>query len=97
MTRITDALAAQIAVLDRDGNITDTNRAWETVAAKGGLRAAGGRRREPVMNYLEECAAAAGRGCAEAGDVATGIARVLRGEIDLYVKSYPCPFDDMHH
>jgi diguanylate cyclase (GGDEF)-like protein len=95
MAQIVDALAAQIAVLNRDGDIVDTNRAWKVVADKGGLRADG--RAGLAWNYLEECLAAAGRGCAEAGEVALGIARVLGGEADLFVGCYSCPFDGVHH
>jgi diguanylate cyclase (GGDEF)-like protein len=92
MLRILDALPAAIAIVNCDGTISATNRAWDRVAAKGGLRQPGG-----SWNYLHECSAAADRGCAEAGEIAQGIRRVLSGELEQFVKVYPCAFDGLHH
>jgi diguanylate cyclase (GGDEF)-like protein len=92
MLRILDALPAEIAIVNCDGTISATNRAWDRVAAKGGLRQPGG-----SWNYLDECSAAADRGCAEAGEIAQGIRRVLSGELEQFVKVYPCAFDGLHH
>jgi diguanylate cyclase (GGDEF)-like protein len=91
MLRILDALPAEIAIVRRDGTIAATNRAWNRVAARGGLRGTGS-----GWNYLPECAAA-DRGCAEAREIAQGIERVLSGELEQFVKVYPCAFDGLHH
>jgi|GEM_PF-3295134 len=84
-----DLLPAQIAVLDRDGGIAFTNHAWNQTAE--------GRLPDRRWNYLEECAAAADRGCTEARAVGTGLGRVIAGELDRFVAVYNCPFDDRHH
>lgn len=92
MLSILDALPTEIAIVRPDGSIAATNRAWNRVAARGGLRETG-----RGWNYLHECAAAADRGCAEAREVAQGIERVLSGELEQFVKVYPCAFDGLHH
>jgi diguanylate cyclase (GGDEF)-like protein len=94
MAQIIDSLAAQIAILDRDGSIRATNRPWDLVAEKGrlGVGAPGG----SGWNYLDECGAAADRGCPDAVEVAAGIRRVLEREADLFVRTYPCAFDGVH-
>jgi len=77
-----DLLPAQIAVLDRDGGIAFTNHAWNQTAE--------GRLPDRRWNYLEECAAAADRGCTEARAVGTGLGRVIAGELDRFVAVYNC-------
>jgi diguanylate cyclase (GGDEF)-like protein len=84
-----DLLPAQIAVLDREGGIAFTNHAWDQTAE--------GRLPDRRWNYLEECAAAADRGCAEARAIGTGLGLVLARELDRFVATYNCPFDDRHH
>src|SRR5688500_10303059 len=95
MLQIVDALPAQIALLDGDGNIVATNRPWSTVADQAGLGTGPGP--EGRWNYLDECAAASGRACAEAGEIADGIRRVLDGRAPQFVQCYPCPFEGQHH
>ena len=84
-----DLLPAQIAVLDQEGNIISTNQAWNETAD---LRLA--RRR---WNYLEECAAADGRGCIDGRVVGEGIGKILSRELNEFVATYSCPFDRRHH
>jgi diguanylate cyclase (GGDEF)-like protein len=84
-----DLLPAQIAVLDPHGTIIFTNRAWEDTADR---RLAKGR-----WNYIEECVAAAERGCADARVIGDGIEKILRQELDEFVGTYSCPFDRRHH
>lgn len=84
-----DLLPAQIAVLDQQGAIIFTNNAWEQTAA--------GRLAEHPWNYLQECTAAAERGCADGRVVGTAINKILRGELGEYVETYSCPFDRRHH
>lgn len=92
MFHILDALPTEIAILDPDGKIRATNRAWDKVAAKAGLEVpAGG------WNYLNECIAAADRGCIEGRDVEAGIIRVIGRECEHFSKVYPCAFDGFHH
>ena len=95
MLQIIDSLPAQIALLDGDGNVVGANRSWSAVAERAGLGS--GPRPGAVWNYLDECAAAAGRSCAEAGEIAGGIRRVLDGLSPLFVQCYPCPFEGQYH
>jgi diguanylate cyclase (GGDEF)-like protein len=84
-----DLLPAQIAVLDPKGEIVFTNQAWN--------RTAEGRLARRSWNYLEECKAAAERGCDEGRIVGNGLDLVLRRELDEFVATYNCPFDLRHH
>jgi diguanylate cyclase (GGDEF)-like protein len=84
-----DLLPAQIAVLDQQGAIIFTNRAWEETAAQ--------RLAKRRWNYLEECDAAADRGCADGRVVAERLRKILRRELDEFVVAYSCPFDRRHH
>ena len=84
-----DLLPAQIAVLDRQGNIVFTNRAWRETAE--------GRLPARNWNYLSECEAAADRGCREACLVGEDLSRLLRGELNEFVATYTSPFDRRHH
>jgi diguanylate cyclase (GGDEF)-like protein len=84
-----DLLPAQIAVLDPQGGIVFTNQVWDETAE--------GRLARRRWNYLEECRAAAERGCSEGRVVGEGIARILRREVGQFVATYSCPFDRRHH
>ena len=84
-----DLLPAQIAVLDPQGNILFTNRGWEETAE--------GRLAKRRWNYLEECHAAADRGCPDGRTIGDGITRILRRELRQFVGTYSCPFDRRHH
>ena len=89
-TKLLDALVGQIAVIDHRGRIITTNRGWRETAERGRLA---GR----DWNYLEECDAAAARGCEEAAGVGEGIRAVLAGTRDEFSAVYPCPFDLASH
>jgi len=84
-----DLLPAQIAVLDPEGAIIFTNNAWEETA--------NGRLAKRPWNYLQECAAAAERGCADGRVIGDAIAKILCRELAEYVETYSCPFDRRHH
>ena len=84
-----DLLPAQIAVLDTRGDILFTNQAWEETAGR--------RLAKRRWNYLEECDAAAARGCPDGRTVGEGIAKILRRELRQFVATYSCPFDRRHH
>ena len=85
-----DLLPAQIAVLDRQGAIVFTNEAWEETADRQ-------RMAKRDWNYLQECAAAAERGCADGREIGEGIGKILGQELDEFVATYSCPFDRRHH
>jgi len=87
---VVDSLSAHVAILDKDGVIIDTNRAWKEFALQNGMK-------QPVdsigTNYLHVCErAGTGGGHREdnAGSVAEGIRKVLSGELPEYFTHYPC-------
>jgi signal transduction histidine kinase len=79
-----DALPAQVALLDADGVIVATNRAWETFGLDNDLQ---GDIDMVGVNYLAVCDASDD----EMGPLAAaGIRAVLGGERDIYTLEYPC-------
>jgi PAS domain S-box-containing protein len=81
-----DALSAHVAIVDRDGVILQTNRAWRAFAELNG--AVDGF--DVGSNYLSVCQDSQGACCREALRVAHGIRAVLDGELDLFEMEYPC-------
>ncbi len=84
-----DLLPAQIAVLDPHGDVLFTNQAWEETAK--------GRLANRRWNYLEECHAAADRGCPDGRTIGDGIASILNRGLQQFVATYSCPYDRRHH
>jgi signal transduction histidine kinase len=82
-----DALAAHICVLDRNGWIILTNRAWQQYAANN---CAGNDTTNERVNYLDVCDVAGKGGCAEAGEFAQGIRDVMSGNLSHFSLEYPC-------
>lgn len=86
---IFDSLSAHIAILDKNGVILDTNRAWSTFGQANDVAG------NPAMirvNYLQVCDAAAadpefGEGSRRA---AQGIRAVIGGEFEEFAMDYPC-------
>jgi signal transduction histidine kinase len=82
-----DALPAQVAVLDDDGEILATNLAWRSFGEANDLAEA-----EMVgENYLAACDAADDPDAAAAAD---GIRAVLSGERETFTLEYPCHSPD---
>jgi hypothetical protein len=88
---LTNAFATEVALVGPSGDIEYANKKWNDTARLGGL--------DPTRqwNYFEECRAAVARGCAEAGEVASGLREVLDGTDDLFVTTYACPFAGRFH
>jgi PAS domain S-box-containing protein len=86
---IIDALSAHLCVLDEQGSILATNKAWDEFAAENGASA-------PAVgtgaNYLAACdsAASAQPPSKTAATVARGIRAVLAGKRALYSREYDC-------
>ncbi|RYJ14364.1 ATP-binding protein [Halogeometricum borinquense] len=81
-----DELPTEVAILDSQGAIVITNRAWRTFASANGYTG------DPTfsgVNYLEVCDAVR-HDCEEAALAADGIRRVLSGEDDMFALDYPC-------
>lgn len=84
---VLDSLSAHIAILDAEGVIIETNRAWKYFAREGGVS-------ENVdfsgMNYLAVCEASTGAGAKDAHAVSRGIREVISGEREEFLYDYPC-------
>lgn len=84
---ILDSLTAHIAVLDRAGNIIDTNEAWERFAREnGGPQLAAAQN----TNYLTVCRQAAERADDSAHTAWAGIKAVLDGKQTSFIHEYSC-------
>ena len=77
-----------IAILDADGVILETNRAWQRFASHNDDAADGDH--SIGVNYLSVCDAAEGSGARDAHNVAEGIRQVIRGDVDEFLYDYPC-------
>jgi DNA-binding CsgD family transcriptional regulator len=84
---IIDSLSAHIAILDKNGNILQTNRAWQKFALSNNIKI----RPDMVgINYLSLCESTEGESFPEARDVAKGIRDVISGRTEEFVKDYAC-------
>ena len=82
-----DSLSAHIAILDEEGVIVLTNKAWRSFAEEGGMPGI----YDPVgENYLAVCDGTRGEEVGDARKVAEGIRRVIRGEVEEFLHDYPC-------
>ncbi len=82
-----DALTAQVAILNDEGQIVAVNTMWRQFAEANDLA-------WPdyglETNYLEICEMASGEDSEEAPTVAEGIRTVLTGEQQIFTLEYPC-------
>jgi DNA-binding CsgD family transcriptional regulator len=84
---VLNALSANIAILDENGVILETNRAWRDYGRANGIETA------PDMigvNYLDLCDSAQGESADEAKAASVGIRAVMAGELEEFVMDYPC-------
>ncbi len=82
-----DSVSAHIAILDKDGNIIETNRAWSKFGVDNGIET------EPSCigrNYLEVCDRASKEELDEPAVIAGGIRQVISGQIEEFFINYPC-------
>lgn len=84
---VVNSMSAHVAILDEDGVIIDTNRAWQDFALHNGMKQAfdciG-------VNYLKICDHADEEHGQNAINVAEGIRRVLSGDLPDFFTHYPC-------
>ncbi len=84
---VLDSLSAHVAVLDAEGRILTTNRAWRDFAQTNDcdwkLVSEG-------SNYLAVCDQAALQGDKDAASVAQGIRDILDGQQGTWFHEYPC-------
>ena len=91
---VLNSLSAHIAILDENGVILETNKAWRMYATKSGLTETYDHR---GINYLEICEATIGSEAADADKVAEGIRAVIRGELKEFLFDYPCHSEEGPH
>jgi DNA-binding CsgD family transcriptional regulator len=88
---VINSLSAHIVILDENGVILETNRAWKAYSVKNGMP-------EDIafkgMNYLGVCDTSVGDDALDARNVATGIRKVINGEITEFLFDYPCHTED---
>ena len=84
---IVNSLSAHVAVLDNQGVIIETNRAWQEYGRENGLEGEGD---SVGVNYISVCKAAIESGESEGETVPLGIQKVLSGELQEFVTQYPC-------
>lgn len=82
-----NSMPANIATLDREGNIIEVNERWEAYGAANG---SGDPDVSRGSNYLAVCDRAAAEGEEEARHVAAGLRDLISGTRQEYSFEYPC-------
>ena len=91
---VINSLSAHIAILDKNGVILETNRAWNAYSVKNGMPENFDYR---GINYLEVCNAAKGEDASDAHNIAEGIRKVIQGHNQEFLFDYPCHSEDSRH
>jgi PAS domain S-box-containing protein len=88
---ILDSIAAEIAVLDRDGLIVAVNEPWRRFALDNTNEPGQPTRHTGVgSNYLSVCQASTGYAAQGALDARAGILAVMAGHLPSFSLEYPC-------
>lgn len=88
-----DSLSANIAILDEDGLILETNRSWQQFGQENKIENSA----DTVgLNYLKICDSTVGaqEEVEKAREVANGIRKVIAGKLDEFGTDYPCHSPD---
>ncbi|MFT5726904.1 MAG: DNA-binding CsgD family transcriptional regulator [Desulforhopalus sp.] len=88
---VVDSMSAHVAILDDQGVIIGTNRAWQEFALQNGMKQAFD---WVGVNYLNVCDCAGNGHDDDAGEVADGIRKVLSGDVPEFLTHYPCHSPD---
>ena len=84
---VLNSMSAHIAILDENGVIIETNRAWRAFAAASGMTS----HHDGIgTNYLDICDRSAGDEAADAQAVSRGIRDLISGRKDAFLYDYPC-------
>ncbi|RJP78740.1 MAG: helix-turn-helix transcriptional regulator [Desulfobacteraceae bacterium] len=84
---ILDSLSAHVAILDKNGVIIETNKAWRNFGASNPFRSGSD---WIGINYLKVCDTAQGEDAEYARQSAAGIREVMNGGLDEFLMEYPC-------
>ncbi len=92
---ILDSVAAEIAVLDRDGVIVAVNQPWRRFALDNANEPGQAAVHTGVgANYLSICQHSTGYASEGALDARAGIMAVIEGQLDSFCLEYPCHSPD---
>jgi serine phosphatase RsbU (regulator of sigma subunit) len=91
---VLNSLSANIAILDENGVILETNQAWRNYAKVNQMSGAAD---SIGVNYLALCDATTGKEAKYARDVAAGIRSVINGAVKEFLYDYPCHGPDGRH
>ena len=91
---VLNSLSANIAILDENGVILETNQAWRNYASANQLE---GPNDSVGINYLELCDETVGEEAQDAAHVAAGIRSVINGKLREFLYDYPCHGPDGRH
>ena len=86
LRNLLDALPANIALIDSNGEILLVNEAWRNFAEENGMN----RVDSESGNYLKVCESAASQGDSVASHSLQGLKSVLKGEKKTFDMEYPC-------
>jgi len=81
---VLDSFAAQVAVLDRSGNVVLVNKAWKRFVSESRCICNAGVK--VGMNYLDVCR----KGGAAAAEILAGVESVLNGAQISFSRDFPC-------
>jgi len=84
---ILDSLSAHIAILDENGWIVKTNKAWKEFARSNNSHPPS---EDLPVNYLAVCEQASGESSEHSHEIAKGIRSVIQGELEEFVHDYAC-------
>jgi DNA-binding CsgD family transcriptional regulator len=90
---VINSLSAHIAIINDQGTILETNKAWQQFAQKTGLKDVS----FIGQNYLSSCDQATGDEARDGHAAAEGIRSVIRGETHEFLYDYPCHGPDGQH
>jgi DNA-binding CsgD family transcriptional regulator len=88
-----DSLSANVAILDENGVILETNRSWQRFGLENKIETPAD---TVSVNYLEICDSAVGdpEEVEKAREVADGIRKVIAGDVNEFATEYPCHSPD---
>lgn len=82
-----NSLSVHIAILDEQGIILETNRAWQEFGRANGLQ---GSADSVGVNYLDICDQASRDAMDESAVIGCGIRAVIAGDVEEFFIDYPC-------
>lgn len=91
---ILNSLTAHVAVIDKNGIIIETNRAWKRFGVSNQIQM---RPDTLGINYLDVCEKAMGDDKSRSKEVAKGIRNIINGNLDEFVIDYPCNGPDREY